>query len=244
MLNRIFNVENRFWTFANKLADVIILELAWLVTSLPILTIGAASTAFWHVVLLIAEDQEGRILGTYFRMFRKSLKQGTVLWACQLGTGVFLFLDIFLCAVVMKGAAGYILTCVFGVLGIMWLLASMFLYPIAGRFHFPTRKILGNSFFLALRHLPHTIVMILLVAAAAVGSVRIPYMIIYLPPIVLYINAKIYLWIFSLYMEDTGEEEAEENGGAERMDEGAGVKETSGFAVDAGGRRNEQKEQT
>lgn len=31
MLNRVFNVENGFWTFANKVADMVILEILWLV---------------------------------------------------------------------------------------------------------------------------------------------------------------------------------------------------------------------
>lgn len=206
MLNRIFNVENKFWLFANKMADVVILELVWLITSLPLITVGAASAAFWHMLLQMAEDQEGRLLQGYFRAFRRNFRLGTKLWLLQLGIGLLFGVDILFCIRGNKGWPAFLLG-VFAVLALFWMLASAFLYPLAGRFDFTFRKIISNSFFLALRHLPHAFCILLAPGLALAGSYYIPYAVIVLPPLALYLNALIYNWIFSQYM---AEEEAEE----------------------------------
>ncbi len=209
MLDRMFNVENKFWTFANKMADVVILEIAWLLTSLPIVTIGAASTAFWHVLLQIAEDQEGKVLRTYFRAFAKNFPLGTKLWLCQLGFGLFLVFDITACLRI-KGIWPIFLFGIFAGVAFLWLLVSVFLYPLAGRFDFSFRKIVSNSLFMTFRHLPHGFCMLLTTGLALAGSYYIPYAVIVLPALALYLNAMICNWIFSLYMEK--EEDGEEDG--------------------------------
>lgn len=40
-----FNPENRFWRWVDRIADVLILSLLWTVCSVPVVTVGAASTA-------------------------------------------------------------------------------------------------------------------------------------------------------------------------------------------------------
>ena len=86
-------------------------------------------------------------------------------------------------------------------------LVSLFLYPLVGRFDFNWKKVLGNSIFLTLRHLPYAVCMLLLILLAALGSWLFTYGIIFLPPIAFYLDGKLLLWIFDRYMEDDGEKE-------------------------------------
>ncbi len=165
MLNKIFDMENPFWTFLNKLADVVILELLWIVTSLPLFTVGAASSAFWHVTLRLSEDTEGGIVSNYFTAFKKSFKVGTVVWLIQFAAGLWIFLDAYICFK-SNNMTAIFLVGFFLVLGAFWLMVSMFLYPLIGRFTFPVKKIIGNSAFLALKHFPHKLCIILIPVAA------------------------------------------------------------------------------
>ncbi len=204
MLNKIFDMENSFWTFVNKLADVVILELLWLLTSIPLITVGASSVAFWHILLKVATDQEGPIFSGYFRAFRQNIRQGTMIWLLQFASGVWLALDAYICfksdhllAIALVG--------VFGALGLLWLFTSMYLYPLAGRFRFSFKKIIGNSFFLAIRHFPHTLCLLLLPAAAFAAAKYWPYALIGLPALAFYLDARLIHWIFSLYMEKDDE---------------------------------------
>ena len=207
MWNELFNMENSFWTFANKVADMVLLEIAWVLTCLPVLTIGAASSAFWHVMVRMARDQGGHVLSNYFHAFGSRWKTATALWLSQLAAAAFLLADIWLC-IKMNTLPGVFLVGVFGVLLAILLLFSFWLYPLSGSYPFPWRKVWSNSVFLALRHFPHTLSCILLFALSLVLSWFIPYAFLVLPVLACYMEAKAMAWIFSKY--DSQEEPEDE----------------------------------
>ena len=45
-MSRLFDPENKFWNFIGKIADVTCMSFLWVGTSLPLVTMGAATTAF------------------------------------------------------------------------------------------------------------------------------------------------------------------------------------------------------
>ena len=40
-MNHLFNPENRFWNFMNKITDVFLLGILWFLFSIPVVTMGA-----------------------------------------------------------------------------------------------------------------------------------------------------------------------------------------------------------
>ena len=58
-MSGLFNPENKFWNFVAKLTDVCLMSFLWLIASLPLVTVGAATTAFYDFTLRQVVDQEG-----------------------------------------------------------------------------------------------------------------------------------------------------------------------------------------
>ena len=79
-MHTLFNPENKFWNFMGKITDVACMSILWLITSLPIVTIGASTAAFYSFTLDAVQDAEGRVWSTYFSAFRENFRQATVLW--------------------------------------------------------------------------------------------------------------------------------------------------------------------
>ena len=50
-MDRIFNMDNKFFTFMGRVADLIILNLLFLLCCIPIVTIGPAITAMYYVTM-------------------------------------------------------------------------------------------------------------------------------------------------------------------------------------------------
>ena len=48
---KLFNYDSPFWSFMSRLADLIILNLLWIVFCIPVVTIGASTTAMYRVTL-------------------------------------------------------------------------------------------------------------------------------------------------------------------------------------------------
>ena len=182
---------------------MVILEVVWLVCCIPVVTAGAASTAFWHVFVRMAKDEEGRVLPGYFKAFKSRFLIGTAIGAIKLAVGLFFLADFWVC--LRMGTGGFMfLAGVLGMLLLFWMLCSMWFYPLAGTFPFPLKKVLGNSVYLTVRHLPYGLACLALSGAAIFLSVKVPYGWILLPVLACYVSAKVFAWIFSQYEERDG----------------------------------------
>ena len=91
---RLFDPENRFWQFLSKITDVACLSFLWFLTSLPLVTIGAATAAFYDFTMRQAQNIEGTVWRYYFRAFRKNWKKGTVLFLGLLAGTAFFAADL------------------------------------------------------------------------------------------------------------------------------------------------------
>ena len=76
----LFNINSSFFKFINKLLDVLLLNLLWILCSLPVVTIGAATCAAFSVTLKMVDDEEGYIVKPFFKYFKQNFKQGTLMW--------------------------------------------------------------------------------------------------------------------------------------------------------------------
>ena len=55
-MDRLFNMDNKFFTVMGRVADLIMLNVVFLICCLPIVTIGASLTALHYVTLKMARN--------------------------------------------------------------------------------------------------------------------------------------------------------------------------------------------
>ena len=75
-----FSLDSKFMQVMSRVADLIILNVIYLVTCLPVVTIGAASTALYTVCFRLGTAREGSLVKGYFRAFRDEFRQATLIW--------------------------------------------------------------------------------------------------------------------------------------------------------------------
>lgn len=190
MLDRLFDSENRFWTFANKMADMVVLGFLCLVCCLPLVTAGAAFAAFWRVMLELARDEEAHIFSGYFRAFRGCLLTGTAAWGTHLVLAGFLLFDA-LFALRTGTPAGAFLAGLFGALLLLLTLSGLWFYPLIGSRGLRWREAVVRSCLLAVRHLFCGLVGLLLLGSALAVSFYVRYTVLFLPVLACYGIAKI-----------------------------------------------------
>lgn len=79
-----FSYNSRFTQIVNQIIDCFFLSFIWLLSSLPIITIGASTTALYHTVDKVLRREEGGIWKEYWRVFRRDFKRATCLWIIML----------------------------------------------------------------------------------------------------------------------------------------------------------------
>ena len=164
-MSKFFNPDGPLMRFMTKLADLMILNILFLVTSLPVVTVGAAWTALSYVTLKMVRDEEGAIVRSYFRAFRQNFRQATVLWLGVLAIGAVLVLDFRVLSGAEAAWAGF-LRLALGLLAAALVMILQYLFPVLARFDASLKDTLKNAALLALAHLPKTALM----TAAAVGA--------------------------------------------------------------------------
>ena len=95
-MNRIFDMDNPLWRFLGKLADLMILNILFLLCSIPIFTIGASLTGVYYVCLKIKEQEEGYIVRNFFKSFKQNFVQSTIIWLIMLALGLLLGTEFYM----------------------------------------------------------------------------------------------------------------------------------------------------
>ncbi len=90
-----FNFDGPFFAFLEKLSTLIVLNILWLICSLPIVTIGAATTALTSSTLRIPNGFDDHIAKNYFNDFKRRFKESTIIWLITLAIGIILCLDLY-----------------------------------------------------------------------------------------------------------------------------------------------------
>lgn len=165
-MGKFFNPDSPLMRFMTKVADLIILNILFLVTCLPVFTIGAALTGLYAVTLKMVRDQEGSITKSYFHAFRQNFRQATLLWLAVLALAVILLLDIrVLNAVATDWAMG--LKFAVEAVGVLALAVVQYLFPLVAKFEATLGTHVRNACLLALAYLPKTA----LLTGAVIGAV-------------------------------------------------------------------------
>lgn len=144
------------------LGDIVILNLLFLVCSIPVVTIGAAATACYAGVCRTLQKKEtGLVYRAFFSDFRAAFRQATAGWLLELIAIAILAGDIWFAVVYSEPNNTFFL--VFAVIaGAAVLMASLWFYPLVARFHNSFGKQLKNAFLLAFAQFPRTLLMLLI----------------------------------------------------------------------------------
>lgn len=149
------SVNNQFFNWMDTIGDVIILNILFVVTSLPVITLGMSLTALYKVALRYTRKESVHVAKEYIAACKEEWKRGTVLWFIFLIAGGLLFFDFFYMAGRWKlfGAA-------VGCLMLIWAILFTYVFPLQARFENTLGNIFKNAAALSIRNLPYTIIMI------------------------------------------------------------------------------------
>ena len=92
-MHNLFHPDSKIMQYGYKLFDLLSLQLAVVLFSLPVITAGAAFTAMHFVLLRIYRDQSVSVWKEFFSAFRGNFKQSTIIWALILFLLAFLYVD-------------------------------------------------------------------------------------------------------------------------------------------------------
>lgn len=200
-MQNLFNYENGIMSTISRAADSIVLGILWLICSIPIFTIGAASAAFYYTYNRCICMKMDYVWKTFFTAFKSNFKQATQIWLSVLGLILVIVADCYLLSLMQDAyflisvirAAIIVLTLV----SVIWVL---YLFPYLSRFEVPNKTVMKNCALIALANMPQSLLLLVIFAVCAFGFICLPLLNLFIPVLYIFCANKIQEKIFRKYM--------------------------------------------
>ena len=182
--------ESKIGAVLTAIIEIVWAGLLWLLCSLPVLTLGAASTALYYAVVKCIRHERGNLTKSFFAAFRREFRQSTLLWLILLAAAALFAADSW--GFGMMGAKP-----VFGMIGRMLLLIPLAFFPWLFAFVSRFSNTIGGTLkycgYLALRHIGATLLMTAELVAFLV--------VVWLMPAILPLLPGLFCLLLSLHIE-------------------------------------------
>ena len=210
-----FSTDSLVVRVLSLLSDLLILHFLWIICSLPVVTIGASTTALYYAMMKRIRTDEGSIVSNFFSSFRLNLKQSTVLWIIEVLAIVVLLLDFRFC-LMFSGQMRTFMLIAYAVIFIPISFTCLYLFPVQAKFDNPVKTNLKNAFIISILNFPYTLLLILFTGLILIIGFLFPnlllLLIIFGMGLYSYVTSFIYIHVFRKYIPNEAEEDFEKSG--------------------------------
>ncbi|MCR5217035.1 MAG: DUF624 domain-containing protein [Lachnospiraceae bacterium] len=208
-MNGIFQLDSPLWRFLNTCTDVILLSLLWIVTSLPLITLGPALIALYEQMYLISENHEGHIISGYWKSFQKACKEWLVVFLAGILLGLVLVGDWYI-LIVGKMPYGAFLLPVVVVLSITYLVVFLYVVALGATCEAPKKQIFLLALTMPVKEWLRTLFMLFIVIIMGMVGVLVyaPFLAV-APGVIALSHIYLFREIFKKYHMQVVEEHVE-----------------------------------
>ena len=203
-----FNPEKGIWSWLSTAVDIVGLSIAWLLLCLPLVTIGPATAALYHAVVLYVRPREQGAFKDFFLSFRKNLRVGVPATLVCLAAGAVLAWGYAIVRQNGREGAGVVMLGLYYTLLFVPAGVLCWLFPLLGRFEYGVGGLFRAAFQLTLAHLPSTVVAVLLTVQCAVFCIERWWPVVFLPVTAMLLVSLFFEQIFQKHLP-APEDEAE-----------------------------------
>lgn len=205
-LSSVFDPDNLLWTIVSKGVDIVGLSLAWAFLCIPVVTAGAATSALYYTVVKCLRQKENGTFGVYFRSFRSCLKKGSVATLIVLPAALLFALGYSIMKLNWSSSAGAVMFVAYYIALVIPAGTVCWLFPLIGRFEIKLKDAFRTSLLLTFRHLPSTVVVVLLSAETLILLIEKWWPVFFAPAIAAVLASLFIERIFPKYLSEEDRE--------------------------------------
>lgn len=220
-MGKIFSLDSPFVQFMNRVADIMWLNILFVLCCIPVITIGASVTAMYYVTLKMVRNEESYITKSFFKSFKLNFRQATVIWLILAAAGGLLAFDYAIMTGRMgvnieNGTLASVMQVLLIAVSVFYIFTATFVFPVLSKFYNSVKNTIKNAFIMSIRHFPVTL------ACIAVGIV-VALLIIYVPVMLMlsifllfslaaYADSFLFVRVFDKYIPAKEEPEEDNDG--------------------------------
>lgn len=207
-----FQSDNLLSRVLTKVFDLCLLNILFLITSLPIFTIGVSLSALYTVTLAMSKNEESPVFKMYFRMWKQNFKKGMIAGLVLLGIVALLIFDMWIW---WNSRISYRMFFMIATLVLLSLviMVSNWVFPLIAKFENSVKNMFKNAMIFSMRYAIVSFCMGIVMVGY--GALILKYLVVLLPlfflfgvillvyPWTLYVNLR-----FERYLNEQKERES------------------------------------
>lgn len=201
MIN-LFDTEGFLYKISVVLADIFLLSFLWIIFSIPMITIGASTTAVYYVCTKKAAGTDSYVLKGFLKSFKQNFLVSTIAFVILSLTGGILWINFHALSQVDLGILHFPVRVALSFVLIQIIFVSMYVFPIISRFDMTAIGALKSAVQLSNGHLFLTMSSLALFVAVCLITIFIPFLFIFIPGIYGYFSAILLVKIFGKHNPD------------------------------------------
>lgn len=162
--------DNSFVHVMTAVFDVTIAYILYILCCMPVVTIGAATTALHTTLFSVADDTCGSVLRKFFGSFKENFKISSLLWLIFAAVGAVVVADVVICfgfdmaqeSGILYAMRGITVSCV-----VFYTLMSHYTFAGVAKFKVTWKQALRNALLFLTKYPLRSLAIFLLTAAEA-----------------------------------------------------------------------------
>ncbi len=149
----------------SKLVDVMILNVLWIVCSLPVITFGASTIALYYALMKDAKDEGTHYVQLFFRSFKQNFRQGVIVGLIYLLSVAGLAYAFYFYTLNLQsfGTMGSVMRIVCLALLVIVMMVFTYVFPLLAQFENTIWKTIKNALLFSVAKLGWTVLQLLIV---------------------------------------------------------------------------------
>lgn len=168
----LFSYDGKLVQFLNRTGELILVNIAFILCCLPVITIGSSITSFYYTVIKSIRRGRGNPLPEFFQSMRRTLKNGCIVTA----------VSAVILAILVIGARQQIdagsrhMAAVYVGLILLCIAVLVNIFPVMSRFDLKLSRLLRLSFVMGIRFFPVTVI-------TALGTALVVWLLFFILPV-------------------------------------------------------------
>jgi len=169
-MKSLFDLNSPMMQFLLTLRDFVVLNVLWFIFSIPVITIGASTSALYAVTFKVAEDKDNYVAKQFMKAFRENFRQSIIAELILIIPILLLSFGLFFWAS-FQSIIGTIISTLCIIFLVLLVGTGLYTFPLIARYENTTKQTLINGLYFCVKYKKYTIILILLTALGVVLNV-------------------------------------------------------------------------
>ncbi len=156
---KLLSPEGNVFYFLTKAGQVVILNIIWLLSCIPIFTIGTATTSLYYAMMKNIRRNRSYPVVEYFNSFKRTFVKGSA-FTVTAGIWFMMLYRLWVLSSAQQGKTAVFLCRMYLVLAVISAAILVYLFPVLSRFMMSMSSMVKLAFVMAIRYIGYTVLIL------------------------------------------------------------------------------------